>query len=44
MTYGGEVFEIERVPVSLNHSPVTTAVVFAVKVNVGVGKDVEPKA
>ena len=42
--FGGDVFGIERVPVSLKSPPVITAVVFAVKVKVGkvdVGKELK---
>ena len=39
--FGGEVFGIERVPVSLKKPPGTTAVVFVAKVKVGVGKELK---
>ena len=39
--FGGEVFGIERVPVSWKKPPGITSVVFATKVKVGVGKELK---
>ena len=39
--FGGEVFGIERVPVSLKKPPGMTTLVFAAKVKVGMGKELK---